>query len=161
MQNPSQRSNDHTHRDPITGEPGAHPLGTGLGAAVGGAAAGAVAGTVAGPVGTALGAAAGAIAGGLVGKAAAEEIDPTQPHDYWREHYASRWYVVGDSAYEDYASAYEYGSESALQFVGREFDDVESELVRNWEAVRGNSSLAWERARHAVRDAWNRVRQSI
>ena len=79
--------NDNTkkaeaNRDPITGAPGAHPVGVGLGAAAGGIAggiaAGAAVGTVAaGPVGTAVGAAVGAIAGGLGGKAVAEKLDPT------------------------------------------------------------------------------------
>jgi phage tail tape-measure protein len=67
-----------TNLDPITGAPGAHPVGVGLGAAAGGIAAGAAAGTVAaGPVGTVVGAAVGAIAGGLGGKAVAEHFDPT------------------------------------------------------------------------------------
>jgi uncharacterized protein (TIGR02271 family) len=65
------------NRDPITGEAGAHPVGTGVGAAAGGMAAGAAAGTVAGPVGTVLGAAVGAVAGGLAGKGVAEKVDPT------------------------------------------------------------------------------------
>lgn len=38
------------NRDPITDEPGAHPVGTGIGAALGGAAAGAAAGAFGGPV---------------------------------------------------------------------------------------------------------------
>lgn len=63
--------------DPITGEPGAHPIGTGVGAVAGGMAAGAAVGTVAGPIGTAVGAAAGAVVGGLAGKGVAEKIDPT------------------------------------------------------------------------------------
>lgn len=66
------------NRDPITGEPRSHPIGTGVGAVAGGAAAGAAAGTVAGPVGTGLGAAAGAVVGGLAGKAAAEKFNPTE-----------------------------------------------------------------------------------
>jgi outer membrane lipoprotein SlyB len=71
-----------TNADPITGAPGAHPVGVGLGAAaggvVGGIAAGAAVGTVAaGPVGTVVGTAVGAIAGGLGGKAVAEHFDPT------------------------------------------------------------------------------------
>ena len=65
------------NRDPITGEPGAHPVGTGVGAAAGGVAAGAAVGSVAGPIGTAVGAAVGAVAGGLAGKGVAEKIDPT------------------------------------------------------------------------------------
>lgn len=65
------------NRDPITGAPGAHPVGTGVGAAAGGVAAGAAIGSVAGPVGTAVGAVGGAIAGGLTGKGVAEAADPT------------------------------------------------------------------------------------
>jgi uncharacterized protein (TIGR02271 family) len=66
------------NRDPLTGEPGSHPVGTGAGAIAGGAAAGAATGTVAGPVGTGIGAAAGAVAGGLAGKGAAEHFNPTE-----------------------------------------------------------------------------------
>src|SRR3954447_11610765 len=57
-----------SNRDPITGEPGAHPVGAGVGAAVGGAATGAAAGAVAGPVGAVVGAVAGGVVGGLAGK---------------------------------------------------------------------------------------------
>lgn len=66
------------NRDPITGEPRSHPIGTGVGAVAGGAAAGAATGTVAGPIGTGIGAAAGAVVGGLAGKAAAEKFNPTE-----------------------------------------------------------------------------------
>lgn len=76
-------SGDASHPDPITGEPGAHPLGTGLGAAAGGMAAGAAVGTVAGPVGTVIGAAVGAVVGGLAGKGIAEAIDPSAEDAYW------------------------------------------------------------------------------
>src|SRR5262249_37777679 len=69
--------------DPITGEPGAHPVGTGIGAATGGAATGAAAGSVAGPVGTVVGAVAGGIVGGLAGHSIAEAIDPTAEQAYW------------------------------------------------------------------------------
>ena len=76
--------------DPITGEPGAHPVGTGVGAAAGGMAAGAAAGTVAGPVGTVIGAAVGAVVGGLAGKGVAESVDPTEHDAYWRENFTTR-----------------------------------------------------------------------
>lgn len=73
------------NRDPITGEKGSHPVGTGVGAVAGGAAGaaagaatGAAVGTAgAGPVGTAVGAAVGAVAGGLVGHGTAEGLNPT------------------------------------------------------------------------------------
>src|SRR5206468_7106097 len=56
------------NRDPLTGAPGAHPIGTAAGAVAGGVATGAAVGSVAGPVGTAVGAAVGAVVGGLAGK---------------------------------------------------------------------------------------------
>ena len=54
------------NRDPLTGAPGAHPVGVGLGTAAGGMAAGAAAGAVAGPVGAVAGAVVGGIVGGLL-----------------------------------------------------------------------------------------------
>ena len=53
--------------DPITGEPGAHPVGVGVGALSAGAA-GAAIGSIGGPIGVLIGAAIGAVAGGLAGK---------------------------------------------------------------------------------------------
>src|SRR5688572_30279764 len=71
------------NRDPITKEPGAHPLGTGAGAASGAAAGAAIGTAVGGPVGTLIGGAAGAVAGGLAGKGAAEAVNPTREDEYW------------------------------------------------------------------------------
>ena len=62
--------------DPLTGAPGAHPVGTGLGA-VSGAAAGASIGAAAGPIGAAVGTVVGALAGAVAGKGAAEAVHPT------------------------------------------------------------------------------------
>jgi len=149
------------NRDPLTGAPGAHPVGTGIGAAIGGAAAGAVTGTMAGPVGTVIGAAAGAIAGGLAGKGVAETFDPTQEHAYWREHHAARPYYDRSYTYEDYGPAYGYGLSAYQRYPGRSFDDLDVELGRDWESARGASRLDWGRARGASRDAWDRVRDGV
>ena len=150
--------------DPITKAPGSHPVGTGVGAAAGGAAgiggamaAGAVLGSAVGPVGTAVGAAVGAVAGGLIGKGAAEEINPTVEHEYWRSHYASRPYVAPGSAYEDYAPAFQSGWEAQSKHAGKNFDDIESDLARDWDRAKGQSELEWERAKQASRDAWDRA----
>jgi hypothetical protein len=149
------------NRDPITDAPGSHPVGTGVGALVGGAAAGAAAGTVAGPVGTVVGAALGAVAGGLAGKGIAESIDPTREDAYWRDNYTSRPYVEVGSSYDDFGPAYAYGVNSYSTYAGRDWDDVEPELSGRWNVMRGNSSLGWDRAKHATRDAWNRVSDSV
>ena len=145
------------NRDPHSGAPGAHPVGTGIGAALGGAAAGAAAGTVVGPVGTVVGAAVGAIVGGLAGKGVAEAIDPTREIAYWRENYRTRPYADQAAAFDEYEPAYGYGVAAHTKYPGRSFDDLDTELSRDWNAARGKSTLEWDRARLASRDAWDRV----
>src|SRR2546427_1416470 len=85
--------------DPITGAPGAHPVGAGIGA-FGAGAAGAAIGSVAGPVGTAAGAVIGAVAGGLVGKGVAEAVNPTAEEAYWSANFKTRPYVEPEATYE-------------------------------------------------------------
>ena len=147
------------NEDPITGAPGAHPVGAGVGAAVGGAATGAVAGAVAGPVGAAVGAAIGGIAGGLAGKQIAEEVDPTVEAAYWEQAYRDRPYYDDEVAYDEYAPAYRYGWESRVQYPDRSWEEIESDLQQNWDTRRDHSTLDWERAQRATRDAWERIGQ--
>jgi hypothetical protein len=160
--NPGVDPTPDANRDPITGAPGSHPVGTGLGAVAGGVAAGAVAGTMAaGPVGTAIGAAVGAIAGGLAGHGIAEMIDPTAEDAYWRANYEKRDYVPAGSTYDDYGPAYRYGVDSYARYSDSTFEDVEGDLQRDWDSKRGASSLPWDRARHATRDSWQRVSDAL
>ena len=157
------------NRDPITDASGSHPIGTGIGAVVGGVAAavgtgaavGAATGTVVGPVGTVIGAAVGAIVGGLAGKGVAEAVNPTAEDAYWRENYAGRSYVSGSKSFDDYGPAYGYGVNSYSKYPGQSFDDVESDLSRDWTSSRGKSNLDWNGAKNATRDAWNRVSDTI
>ena len=153
------------NRDPITGAPGSHPVGTGVGAAAAGAAGAAIGSVVPGvgtAVGGAVGAVVGAVAGGLAGKGVAEAINPTNEDAYWRENYKTRPYVTGDATYDDdSAPAYRYGWESRTQYRDKRFEDVESDLGRNWDRAKGRSRLGWERAKDATRDAWHRVERAI
>jgi hypothetical protein len=150
-----------TNPDPITGEPGSHPVGTGLGAAAGGAAAGAAAGAVAGPVGAAAGAIVGGVAGGLAGKGIAEQIDPTTEDAYWRDEYPNRDYYDDELAYEDVAPAYRHGWESRARYQDRTWDQAEPEIKRSWESTPSSRDLAWERARKASKDAWERIERAM
>ena len=149
------------NRDPISGTPGAHPVGTGLGAAAGGMAAGAAAGSVAGPAGTVIGAAVGAVAGGLAGKAIAEKIDPTVEEAYWRENFRGRPYVKEGSTYDDYGPAYRYGVDAYPKYYGKKFDDVEADLARDWQRAKGKSNLTWENAKYATKDSFQRLSDTI
>jgi hypothetical protein len=153
-------TNRDANRDPITGAPGSHPVGTGIGAAAGGAAAGAAVGTVAGPVGTLAGAAVGAVLGGWAGKAVAESVDPTAEDAYWRENYGTRPYAA-NGRYEDYGPAYRYGVNAYRSFPDKSFDELEPELSQHWANSRDTSTLEWDRAKHATRDAWTRLSNTV
>lgn len=148
--------------DPITGEPGAHPVGTGLGAA-GGAVAGATVGSIAGPVGAAVGGAAGAIAGGLAGKGAAESVNPTAEDSYWRENYNKRPSYKPGYSYDDYAPAYRtgYTGWERARASGESWDSYEPKLRSEYERNRGSSRLDWEEAKDSARDAWHRVERAM
>ncbi len=145
------------NRDPITGAPGAHPIGTGLGAVAGGMAAGAAAGTVVGPVGTLIGAAAGAIVGGLAGKAVGEAIDPTVEATYWETTYLAEPYYQSGYTYDDYGPAYRAGYLGRTQFKGRTYAEAERDLEAEYIRTRGTSRLEWEKAKLATHAAWTRV----
>ncbi len=143
------------NRDPLTDEPGAHPVGTGVGA-TGGALAGAAAGTIAGPIGTMVGGVIGAVVGGLAGKAAAEAVNPTAEEAHWRENYTGEPYYEQGRSFDDYAPAYRHGVEGRLQHEG-DWDQAEPRLGADWDRARGSSSLGWDQARHASRAAWDRA----
>ena len=155
------RDNTHepsSNRDPITGAPGAHPVGVGIGAAAGGIAGGAAAGTLAaGPVGTVVGAAIGAVVGGLGGKAIAEHYDPTVEEQHWRDNFEDEPYYQEGRTFDDYAPAYRVGGEARGRYGDRSFDEVERDLAGDYERTRGQSPLEWDEARDASRAAWTRV----
>lgn len=158
---PNTTPSKDTNPDPITGEPGSHPVGTGLGAA-GGGAAGAAIGAVGGPVGMAVGAAVGAIVGGLGGKGIAEAIDPTAEDAYWEKNHRSQPYAEG-SDYADYGPAYRAGYHGYATHgtAGRSFDEAEPELARHYDSTKGNSQIGWDKAKRATRAAWDRVERAI
>lgn len=151
-------NHEDLNRDPITGEPGSHPVGTAVGG-VGGAAVGAAIGSLAGPLGTLIGGAIGAAVGGGAGHAAGEAIDPTAQDNYWRDNHTTATYYNKEYTYdEDYQPAYAVGYANRPRYdANTRFEDVEQDLERSWNEVRGKSRLVWSDARHAARDAWYRI----
>jgi hypothetical protein len=152
------------NRDPITGAPGAHPVGTGVGAGAAGAAGAAIGTAVGGPVGGAIGAAVGAVAGGLAGKGAAEAVNPTVETAYWRENYSTQPWVERNYRYEDYEPAFRTGWEGYSKYgrSGKTYDQLEPELRTNYERnAAGKTRLEWEKAKSATRAAWHRVERAI
>lgn len=149
------------NRDPLSGEPGAHPVGTGIGAASVGTAATVIGGVVGGPVGAVIGAVVGSVAGGLAGKGAAENVNPTVEDEHWRANYSQRPYVEEGRQYEDYQPAFRTGYEGYVRYArnGQSYDEAEPELQKDYE-TQSTSDIQWIDARQATRDAWNRAEGS-
>ncbi|HSI53044.1 MAG: PA2169 family four-helix-bundle protein [Ramlibacter sp.] len=143
------------NRDPITDEPGAHPIGTGIGA-TGGAVAGATVGAIGGPVGVAVGGVVGAVVGGLAGKAAGEAVNPTAEEAYWRDNYSRETYYEKGRSFDDYAPAYRLGLTGRTRYMD-DWETVEPKLASEWDSARAGSSLDWKAAQPASRAAWERV----
>ena len=161
------------NRDPITGAPGAHPVGTGIGAA-GGAVAGATIGSIGGPVGTAVGGVVGSIVGGLAGKSVGEAmnpageeeastdggaagsvaatplidgVDPVEEDLYWQRTFITEPYYNSALDYDDYAPAYRIGMMDRLNNKERSWEESEVALQSEWERSKGTSRLGWDDAK--------------
>jgi hypothetical protein len=145
--------------DPITNEPGAHPIEAGIGAAAAGAAIGVAVGTVAGPVGGAVGAIAGAVAGGYAGKGVGEFIDPTIEDTWLRDNFESRLYVLEDETFDTYQPVYQYGGKAEAKYGDAGFDAIVDDLERDWAKSEGIPGMTWPKARDAVRDSYERTVQ--
>ena len=143
--------------DPLTGEPGSHPIGTGVGTAGGGITGAAIGGAVGGPVGAAVGAIVGGIAGAYGGKGVAEAVNPTVEENYWRENHGAQEWAGSESKFDDYAPAYRTGYEGVTKYAGRPYHEIEADLARDYEKNDANPAIPWDRARPAVRAAWHRV----
>jgi hypothetical protein len=78
---------------------------------------------------------------------------------FWRENYRSRPYASEDQDYEDFRPAYRFGTESASRHEGREWNEAEPELRRDWDRYehKGESRSTWDQVKDAARDAWDRV----
>ncbi len=144
--------------DPITGEPGSHPVTTGVGTASG-AVAGAAIGTLGGPLGAAVGSVVGAVAGAALGHQTGEALDPTIEAAYWRETAVDRPYYQSNLDFErDYHPAYRLGYETRIKHTQDRYAQHEDSMKAKWQHVKAESRLTWEQAKEAVQDAWERIK---
>jgi len=78
--------------------------------------------------------------------------------EYYRKHWSSTYATSGET-YDDYAPAYNYGSDKARSenYRGRPWDDVESDLRSDWESRDLSGRSTWEKFKDAVRSGWDRI----
>jgi len=148
---------EDVNRDPLSGAPGAQPLGAGIGATSGGLAGAAVGMAMGGPVGSVIGLAVGAVAGGLAGTSAAEAINPTAEEIFWRETCIREPFFVAGRPYEYYASGFRAGWEGRVHHDGRSFDAAEADLAAEYNLNKTALDADWEDVKPAARAAWDRV----
>jgi len=83
--------------------------------------------------------------------------DWSTEEQYWRDTFASRPYARADRGFDYYRPGYRYGFESAQQFRGKQWNEVESDLRGGWDRYEHRGQSTWENVKDAVRDAWDRV----
>jgi hypothetical protein len=100
---------------------------------------------------------------GTGGLAAGEDLDPVAEGDYWRENFVTRPYYQAGMPYEWYEPGYRLGWEAAtdLQFAGREFEEIKTELEKQWFEGMGEDAASWEEIQPAAQDAWERIKKGV
>lgn len=84
-----------------------------------------------------------------------------QQASYWRDQYKNEPYVTKGEKFEEYSPAYRTGYEGRSQYAGQRFEEVETNLERDYMNNRGDSTLGWDKARQACRAAWDRADQFV
>ncbi|WP_267913153.1 YsnF/AvaK domain-containing protein [Noviherbaspirillum pedocola] len=76
--------------------------------------------------------------------------------DEFRKDYATRYAGTGGS-YDDYATAYQYGTTLASdsRYGGRSWDEIEANARSDWEGR--NPGSTWDNMKAAVRHGWEKV----
>lgn len=141
--------------DPLSDQPGSHPIETGVGAAVGGALSGLAVGMVAGPVGAVVGVVGGALAGGLAGKGLGELIDPTT-EDNWIRDLLTRQPGRTQEWTDAARQAYRFGWHAEARYPGLTFAECEDSLKQDWHAR--NWAYKWEDHRDQVLEGFAKGR---
>lgn len=65
-----------------------------------------------------------------------------------------------ETSYADYPPAYQTGHEGYDRYLGKSFDEAETELKRDYEAILAQTNgtgLEWNKVKDEVRDAWDKA----
>ena len=95
--------------------------------------------------------------GGGVWQTLAHELIGRRRTQYWRENYKRRPYFEAGRDYDYYSPAYQFGYEATDRYTGKNWNDVESTLQRDWDRYEHRGQSTWESIKSAVKDAWDRM----
>ncbi|MDB5801203.1 MAG: hypothetical protein JWL63_2142 [Rhodocyclales bacterium] len=150
-----QMSTDKSGNRSVLKPAGHDEIGVAVGTAGGITAGALVGGIAAGPAGAVVGAAIGAAAGGVGSRALLEGFDSAPVDAHWHARFAEEPYYDRDMRYEDYAPAYRIGAAARVAHPQARFEDAEPVMQNEYPGARGESRLAWERAREAARASFH------
>ena len=88
-------------------------------------------------------------------------IDLVQEEKYWRENHANQPYADKNIPFEQYAPAYRTGIEAAGKHPDKRFEEIEDDVILDYQRHRVGAALPWDHARHAVHAAWAKLSQDI
>jgi hypothetical protein len=77
--------------------------------------------------------------------------------EYWRENYQDRPYVTPDRDFGYYSPGYRFGYDATERYPNKSWNDVESDLRRDWARYEHRGQSTWEQMKSAVKDAWDRM----
>lgn len=80
---------------------------------------------------------------------------------HWKRQFEKEPYYEAGRTFADYESAYRIGAEGHERHRGKRFDQIESDLQREWEDAKGSARIGWDHAKQAARAAWNRVEAAM
>lgn len=83
-------------------------------------------------------------------------VEPFGDSSYWNQQFKREPYYAEGESYNDYEAAYKGGYEARQRHPDVDFSAAEEQIRREWEANKGASKLAWDRARLAALRAWER-----
>jgi hypothetical protein len=91
------------------------------------------------------------------GRTAAKPVDLKAEEEYWRKHHEDQPHASEGTTFEQFAPAYRVGAEAAQKYPGREFDEIEVDVVLDYEKHEVGSALPWDHVRGASKAAWAKV----
>lgn len=86
---------------------------------------------------------------------------PATENNYWKTQYENESYYEAGRKFDDYEGAYRTGYEGYDRYGDQGFDQVENQLKSDYERTKGNSQLAWNKAKNAVKAAWHRAERAM
>jgi len=90
-------------------------------------------------------------------KTTQESIDLAAEEKYWRENHDAQPHATESTTYEHFAPAYRVGAKAAAKYPRKEFDEIEDDVVLDYEKHQIGSALPWDRVRSASKAAWAKV----